>query len=216
MPILFLYFEWLAFLCSILLLWKGVDKFYKWFFVFCTFVLIIEYIALWIIFGLHMKSNHILYNIAIPIFCVFLMSAIKHFLLLATNRKIANLFILLFCLFWIFDIIFLQGYTKFASYGYILGCTFIVCLCVLYFIELINKSNVIQIKSEPSFFIVSGFFFYSFLNAFVYTLHAYFAYRKESFDEYRNVFKITMDISNVVLYLLLSVAFIIIWSQRKL
>ncbi len=216
MPVLYLYFEGLAFFCSILLLSKNIEKFYKLFFAYCSAVLVAEYIAKWMILDLHLKSNHIVYAVAVPLFLGFYLIALRHFLITPVNKKISNLFLILFYLFWLLDISVLQDFKKFPSYTLIFGCVLSSVSCVLYFIELINKNSIISIKKEPSFFIVSGLFFYSILTALVFTLTAYFAYQQIAFDQYRRVTIITLDVSNVVLYLLLSIAFIIKWNQRKL
>ena len=217
MPIFYLVAEWIAFITSLLLFFKNTGKFYKWFILYCATVLIVEHSGRWIILSLHLATNHVLYNFAILFFVSFYFFSLHHFLYSSQNKRIVIICGSLFISFWLINIIFIQGYNRFDSYSFIIGYTLLAICCVLYYIEMMKKNSIILFNKESAFFIVSGYFIYSFLNALILTLHEYFAY----FDTpvtvvYRKAFNTITDISNVALYLLLSIAFIIKWTSRKL
>ena len=217
MPIFFLIAEWIAFLCSLLLFSKNTGKFYKWFIAYCATVLIVEHTGRWIILTLHLTTNHVLYNFASILWTLFYFFSIHHFLASKQNKKIVTGCSILFLLFWLINIIFIQGFNHFDSYSFIIGFILIALCCVLYYIEMMKKNTIILFKKEPAFFIVSGYFIFSFLTALIYTLHEYFAYFNTPVTtEYRTAFNTMTDISNVALYLLLSIAFIIKWISTRL
>lgn len=207
--------EWIAFLCSFLLLAKGVPKKYWWFFAYCVFVFCIEYTSLWLLRSGKL-SNHIVFNFAELLFDNFYLLSIRLFLVHKKNRQIVLAFSVAISIFWLVNVTFIQGINKLNTYTNIFGGILIIITCIIYYLELLTKESIVLLQEEPSFFIVSGYFIFSVLLSLIYTLHEYFAYRKTPVSFYRQAFNYTMQISNFALYLLLSVSFILLWTKRKL
>ena len=207
--------EWIAFLCSLLLLAKGVPKLYRWFFAYCVFVLCVEYGALLMLhFG--KSSNHIIFNFAEVIFDNFYLLTIRQFLAGKKNKQIILAFCVAINIFWLVNLAFIQGINKSNEYTTIFSGVLIIVSCIIYYLDLLNKDSIVFLQEEPSFYIVSGYFIFSALTSLIYTIHEYFAYRKTPVAFYRKAVVTTMEISNVALYLLLSISFIILWKKRKL
>lgn len=213
MPILYLIAEGIAFITS-LLLWKS-DKFYRSFIAFTFCVFTVEIIGRVLVIHQKGSSNHILYNFFNLFYYNFCLLSVYTLLKTKRYKKIVLLFVVLFSLFWALNLALLQKFDIFNSYSFILSCIFLCFSCLFYFIEIIKADFIIKIIKEPIFFIVSGFLFFSFLTAVIYTLHEYFAYKNSSKDLYRQVFNLTMEVGNVVLYLLLGIAFVIQWKKQK-
>ena len=102
MPIFFLIAEWIAFLCSLLLLAKGVSKQYWWFVAYCAFVLFIEYTSLWLIHSGKL-SNHVLFNFVELLYDNFYLLTIRLFLLHKKNRKVLLTFSVAISIFWLLN-----------------------------------------------------------------------------------------------------------------
>ena len=215
MPILYLIAEWIAFLCSLLLFAKGVKKQYRWFILYCFFVICIEYTSRWMVITGKL-SNHVLYNFAGLVYDIFYLLSIRYLLENPRNKKTATAFCFLLMLAWVLNICFIQGVYNFNSYTSIFAYLLVTICCILYYVELITKNTIVLLEKEHSFYIVSGYFIFSLLTSLIYSLHEFFAYKKTPVALYRKVFNNTVEISNIALYLLLSVSFIIIWRKRKL
>ena len=136
MPPLYLIAECIAFLCSILLLTKGVKKEYKIFFFYTLCVMIIEYFGLWIATVLKVP-NHILYTFACFFFSSFYYFTIRDFFNVQKHKRATSLFFLLFIFFYIINILFFQRLTEFNSYSFIFGYILLVISCTLFYIEFI-------------------------------------------------------------------------------
>jgi len=206
--------EWIAFLCSILLFAKGVRKEYKIFFFYTLIVVIVEYFGRRMAIGLRIP-NHLLFTFACFAFSCFYLFTIRSFLTSQSHRKLAGLFIKVFVLLYFLNIFFIQRLTEFNSYSFIFAYILLAICCTFFYIEFINKEVITPFWKEPHFFIVSGYFIYGILTALIYTLHRYFAYLKIEDTNYRAAFVKTIDIANTFLYVLLAVAFTIIWKQRR-
>lgn len=215
MPKFFLIAEWMAFLCSLLLLVKGVPKQYWWFVAYCTFVLCVEYTSLWLL-QLGKSSNHLVFNFAELLYDNFYILTIRQFLVTKKNRKALLIFSIIISILWLLNLAFFQGLNKLNTYTSIFSGVLIIIGCIIYYLELLSKETIVLLQEEPSFYIISGYFIFSVLLSLIYTLHEYFAYRKITVTFYRQAFNNTVEISNVALYLLLSVSFILLWRKRKL
>lgn len=58
------------------------------------------------------------------------------------------------------NILFIQGIDTFHTITYSLGCFMIVAISIFYFLELFQVPRSVDLKKEPSFWIVSGLLFY--------------------------------------------------------
>jgi hypothetical protein len=207
--------EWTAFLCSTLLFARGVKREYRLFFFYTLLVVIVESIGIWLAEGLKIP-NHLLFTFACFIFSCFYFFTMRRLFITDTGKKRKTLLLsLLFILFYLVNILFIQRLAEFNSYSFILGYTLLAITCTFFYIEFINKEGNTTVWGTPDFFIVTGYFIYSSLTAILYTIHRYFAYLKVPNSYYRNVFHTINEIANVCLYLLLSTAFILIWNKRR-
>jgi nitrate reductase NapE component len=206
--------EWTAFLCSILLFAKGVKKEYRIFFFYTLMVVVVESAGRWLAEELKIP-NHRLFTFACFFFSCFYFFTTYRFVNNGRRKRIISLLFLTFLLFYLLNILFVQRLTEFNSYSFIAGYTLLTVACTFYYIEFINREGRITVFTEPDFFIISGYFIYSTLTAILYTIHRYFAYLNVPNSYYRNVFGTINETANVCLYLLLAIAFIIIWKKRK-
>jgi hypothetical protein len=206
--------EWLAFLCSSLLFAKGVKKEYRIFFFYTLVVVLVEYFGNWMASNLK-TPNHLLFTFACFFFSCFYFFSIRHFLVSQKRRKVIMLFFLVFVLIYIVNLTYFQRFIEFNSYSFIVGYTFLAISCTFFYMEFINREAITPLWGEPNFFIVTGYFIYSVLTAILYTIHRYFAYLKIPDLNYRSIFQQINNIANVSLYILLSIAFIILWKKRK-
>ncbi|RPD42776.1 hypothetical protein [Chitinophaga barathri] len=203
----------MAFLCSILLFAKGVGNGYRLFFLYTLFVIIIEFTGRWMAEA--KIPNHRLFTFACFVFTCFYLYTVRSFLADVRRRRAVLLLLGLFVAVYIVNLSFFQGLTAFNSYSFIIGYTLLAIACTIYYIEFIQQEVITPVWEEPDFFIVTGYFIYGAITAILYTLHRYFAYMQIPDVEYRSLFRKTSDIANVSLYLLLAVAFVIIWKKRK-
>jgi hypothetical protein len=205
--------EWTAFLCSILLFAKGVEKGYRVFFFYTLVVIITEFAGRWMMETT--KHNHRLFTFACFAFTCFYFLTLRSLLKDARRRKLVTILLGLFITIYTINLFFIQQLKEFNSYSFIAGYTMLSIAATIYYMEFIQQETITPIWKEPNFFIVTGYFIYGTLTAILYTLHRYFAYLKIPDTNYRNLFTTTSNITNVSLYLLLAVAFVIIWKRRK-
>ena len=205
--------ESIAFLCSILLFAKGVEKGYRVFFFYTLAVILTEFAGRWLTETT--QHNHRLFTFACFAFTCFYFLTLHSFLKETRRRKLVTILLGLFIAIYIINLFFIQQLKEFNSYSFIAGYTMLSIAATIYYMEFIQQETITPIWEEPNFFIVTGYFIYGTLTAILYTLHRYFAYMKIPNANYRNLFTTTSDITNVSLYLLLAVAFVIIWKRRK-
>lgn len=109
------------------------------------------------VFQSKLLNNHWLYHvnslITIIIFTLYFLTSLN-------NKKIIFSGLLVFLIFWLVNIVWLQHYHTFNSYSYSLGAFLIVLLSLLNFRELIIQIPVQRILSLKSFWILSGLLTY--------------------------------------------------------
>jgi hypothetical protein len=74
-------------------------------------------------------------------------------------RSIIVYIILIFSLLTFFNLFFIQKKVGFNAINFTVGCVIIVSLCIYYFFELFQKTEVQSLSKLPSFWIVSGLLF---------------------------------------------------------
>ncbi len=102
------------------------------------------------------KSNHWIYNIYSPIECVFycllLLEQIK-------NKRFRKLFIcgiIAYCLFTLYNLSFLQGFSIFNSYTYVAEAILVVGMCFYFFLHVAKNENEHSLVRDPVFWITSA------------------------------------------------------------
>ena len=84
------------------------------------------------------------------------------FLLTNTYRKrILNILLIIFIVFWIYDIFLLEGFQQiFMSYSFLLGTFLLIIAVVFYFIEMLKRNVVLNITRSPYFWVSFGVLVY--------------------------------------------------------
>lgn len=106
------------------------------------------------------KSNHFIINIYLPVsfsfyfFIFFKTFETKKFKIITYT---AFILYLLFC---VYDIMFIEGFYYFNTYSYCLGCILIVMCCLLYFMRLFTSDMLMNYFTTPMFWITTGLLFF--------------------------------------------------------
>ncbi len=115
-------------------------------------------------------NNHLLYHLncllSEIIFTVYFLMALEY-------KKIVRFGFLVFVIFWIANIFWIQPYYKFNSYSYSLGAFLIVLYSLLSFLQLIRKMPVQKILSLKEFWILTGLLTYFGSCFFIFTSYNY-------------------------------------------
>jgi hypothetical protein len=205
--------ECIAFLFSLLLLNKKIPPVYRLGTFYCFSVLVVESCGYYL--SEKFKTNHVLFNWANAVWLLFYLAVIRYFINLPQLKKQIPILMAAAAAIWVLNMCLGQGPHKYNSYTSIVGYLLVAYSCMLFYFEFLKRKAVIKLKLEPSFFIVSGLFFFSFLFSFILTIHSYFAYQKLAFNAYKLAFTATLQIANVGFYLLLATGFYLVWRQRN-
>lgn len=150
----------LASLLAVTIYYKRLQpKWLQLFFYFLLFTLAIETVAA-LYSQRYQKSNHFILNIYLLInFCFYLLIFMKAF-----EKRSLKIFaratLLLFVLFYLADIIFIEGFYYFNVYSFCIGSVFIVLCCLLYFMGLLTSDKLVNYFTIPMFWISTGLLFF--------------------------------------------------------
>ena len=204
-----IYFELAALLISIVY-WKRLSV-SKFFFLplFLIFILLIELYGRYLRLELR-QPNAWLYNISVPVeflfygFIFYNHYARKPFLL------IAKYFLVLFAVFSLGNILFVQGFYKFNTNILKLGSFFMILLSCLYFTELLSKEEPVNFFREPMVWLTAGVFLFN-TGEFFYSLFSDYLI-KNHLDRPRRIFA---DINNKLIWVLYTCIIISILCTEK-
>jgi len=153
-----LYFEFLAFLTSLLLLKRPETPFYlKLFPGFLLITISIELLSIYLF--THGLFTYKAYNFFTAFEFCFYLFIFSKIIMNPRVRRIITYSIILYLVLALINILFYQKNT-FHSITYSLGCLLIVACAVYYFLELFQSPTSIKLSKEPSFWISSGLLFY--------------------------------------------------------
>ncbi|TKK70320.1 hypothetical protein FC093_06130 [Ilyomonas limi] len=217
-PLLTPYFiaECIAFLCSLLLFTKNVDKYFRVFTLYCFLVIVNETLSTLLIQDWHYSSNHVLNNFAILVFFLFYLFSCYKALLSVTKRKFINGLMVLFLCSWLIEV-YINSIYVLVDYTLIFGCILVAVAALLYMIQLLSSLEVVHPLRQMFFYVASSYLLYTIPLGIIFVLHKYFAYIRTPVEkDFRYFFSIIMNVSNLLMYLLLSISFIIAWQQQKL
>lgn len=144
------------------------------------------------------KSNHFIINIYLPVSFVF------YFLLFRINLKtkklktFINIIILIYLLFCLLDIVFIEGLYFFNIYSFCLGSILIVLCCLLYFTHLFTENMLINYFRLPMFWIATGLMFFYVGNLVQISLLRYII--TNNLDPGGHIYQVIMVTLNLVLY----------------
>ena len=132
----------------------------KYVFYFLMYVALNEFLAsvFYPVFGL---PAYALYNVYVMLnFCFFI--AWYHSLLeSASRRRVLKFFFFAFLIFWTFESIYLQNFTREeVTHSFTLGVLFLIVAVGFYFKEMLTREVVLHITQSPYFWISFGILVY--------------------------------------------------------
>ena len=77
------------------------------------------------------------------------------------RKRIVNIFLIIFIVFWIYDVFLLEGFQQiFTRYSFSLGTFLLIIAVVFYFIEMLKRNVVLNITRSPYFWVSFGILVY--------------------------------------------------------
>ena len=196
-------FLFIALLFSI---WGVSGKTYKsdlrFFPVFLLIMLAVELTAVYL--SNQNRHNTFIYNLEAVFEFGFYLFFLQRVNSRYTNTKPLNFLIPAFLGLYLVNIFYFQGREVFNTYTFILGCVFVIVLCIQYFILIVKVSPKFIYWREPIFWIVLGLLFYHSMMLPFFGIINYFETRP-------NISQILLFIPlvyNSILYLMFIMAFI--------
>jgi len=200
-----IYFELAALLCSILLWQRLRSSFFRFFIYYLVFIVVIELTGRYIRKVLH-QPNVWLYNLSIPLEYLFYAFVFWKGFKIAAFRILAGWFIILFCIYTVFNLCFINGISTFASNNVTMGSFFMILFSLLFFYDLYINTETETVWKTPMFWIAAGVLLFN-AGEFTYNLFSPFLITKG----YDNTARMFSSINNKliwVLYSFLIVAFL--------
>jgi hypothetical protein len=199
--------------CSIIGIvnWLRASELYlKLFSVFLLVDFLIESVAWWL--SSRGKSNILLYSVFNVFTLNFYLFVLYHIVRRPRSKKGVKYVMLFFTLFAIGNFIFYQGLNQYHSLTYSIGSLCIVAVSAYYFLELFQYPYSVNLMREPGFWISSGLiFFFSCGFPFFGSINIMNALPKILL----NNLEILLNILNILLYTLFSIAFLCRKNIRK-
>ncbi len=159
---------------------------------FLGITLITEICANFLLNVFHLKSNFPVYNIFMLIEYPLLAYYFKLIISSKTTKKIINLFLCLFPIFWFLTTAYIFGLNGWNSYVIMSGDLFIICISARYLYELFTSDNLIDFKRFPEFWIAAALIFYSCCELPITGILNYLAYHNTSLNNILQVLNIIM------------------------
>lgn len=199
----FLYFIIISYLASLTSFKKYSPRYLRYLSFFLLIVIIVE------ILGGYLKKikvdNNVLYNIYTIAETLFYSYLLNIFLNNKIIARVTLLFLPVFVLFCIANILFIQGPHEMNTYSIIIESVFLVYLIINYFRKLLLSEESIDLFREPSFWICWGLLIYFLASmSYVGIINFLELYIKWMVDIYQTV----MTIINIFLYSLFTIAFL--------
>jgi hypothetical protein len=163
-------------------------------------------------YSLHRKNNLIFYNFYAIINFTYLIYLMRSFL---QNRKVISILTwiaIVYPIFALINVTFIQGLHTFNTYSLICGCTLAVMASISYFYERIKYPGPQSLLHDPTFWISTGILFYNTcslpLNGILNVI------ANMPFYVYKIIYPINV-VMNIILYLLFSISFVCNLIFRK-
>jgi hypothetical protein len=158
------------------------------------------------------ESNILLYSIFNVLALNFYLFILYNVLRTTMAKKVVTIVMIFFSLFAIGNFVFYQGLEEYHSLTYSVGSLCIVAVSAYYFLELFQFPRSITLMREPGFWISSGLiFFFSCGFPFFGSINIMNALPKLLL----NNLEILLNILNILLYTLFSIAFLCRNNTRK-
>lgn len=190
---------------------KGNKPFIYFFPVLLLVTFIVEYLSWKLsIQGIYNVEIYNIYSLVeFGFYLFFLQSLIKEFY----KSNTITYLIIAYLLITLINMLFIQKLDKFHTYTYMLGCLFIVTLCIFYFNLLFRFTRSNKLWRDPEFWIVIGCLF-----SFAITLPLFGI---TNFvigipEHLQNILQQIINCVNIMLYLLFTIGFLCRVNIRKL
>jgi hypothetical protein len=173
---------------------------------------IIESLAL--IYSYSFKtSNHWIYNIYTTGQIIFIAFIYSKLISNQKNSRQIRLFILIFLMLFILNVLFLQSFFKFHTISYILGCFLIFFISIQYLKQLLNEKNWQPLKKLPFFWITIGNIVFFICSMFY--MGAINFINDRHYDIYGSLINIFVYLFTSIQYILYSIAFLCNLNPKK-
>jgi len=201
-------------LCFIIALFSRVKNqrphYFNSFILYILLTITTEVIGWW--YSLHLKNNLIFYNFYAIINFTYLIYLMRSFL---QNRKVMSILTwvaVIYPIFALINVIFVQGLHTFNTYSLICGCTLVVMASISYFYERIKYPGPQSLLHDPTFWISTGILFYNTCSLPINGILNVIA--NMPFYVYKIIYPINV-VMNIILYLLFSISFVCNLIFRK-
>jgi hypothetical protein len=197
-----------------LILYKSVKKTaLKYFLPFLVLTIIVELSGLWM--NQHGIKNYLLFNVFTTVeFVFYSFLFFKHYRK-NENKLLSLLFMPLYTLAVIINLIYFQGIERFHTYTFLLGSFFIVVFCCLFFYESVLPEYIEStLTKEPFFWVCTGLLLF-YLGSVI--INALFEYLR-TFDmqfEGKKIYSTINQILNILLYTAFLISFIVCRNNNK-
>lgn len=161
------------------------------------------------------KSNHFIINSYLLVnFCFYLFIFIKSFEK-RSFKKFGFIALAIFILFYMVDIIFIEGFYSFNVYTFCLGSILIVLCCLLYFSILFTSEKLINYFASPVFWIATGLLFFYVGNLVQMSLLNYII--NNHLDPGGRIYEVISFNLNVILYGCFTISFLCnrVWKKAR-
>jgi hypothetical protein len=191
-----IYFEIAALLASIIFWYKLRHTRLCWLMPYFIFIVSIEITGRYIRTELK-QPNAWLYNISVPV--EFLFYALIFYLHFRRQSflQIAKYFLIVFSVFAICNLFFIQGFYKFNTNILKVGSFCMIVLCCFYFVELLSSDENTYLLKDPMFWLTTGVLLFN-TGEFFYTLFSDYLI-KNHLDSTRKIFS---SINNKLIWVL--------------
>lgn len=130
----------------------------KLFPLFLLVTIAVEFVAAWVL--ARTGNNVIVFNIySIVNFCFYLF-VLKEVIVRPVMKMSIKIALFLFLGWSICNLFYIQKVDSWNSMTYSIGCLLVVALSIYYFFELFIRPAFVDLKKEPSFWIISGIMFF--------------------------------------------------------
>ena len=201
-----IYFEIAALLTSVIFWSKIKNSRLRWLLPFLLFIVMVELIGRYIRKELH-TPNAWLYNISVPVEYLFYAFLFAPFYKRKFSSIAVRLFLILFPIWCLANILFVQGFYNFNTNFLKAGSFFMILFCFLFFVELLMSEELINPFRQPVFWIACGLFLF---NAGEFTYNTFFDLMILKWESTEKLFQ---QINNNLIFVLYSSIIIAIISS---
>ena len=202
-------------LLAVIIFYKKLQpKWLRLFFYLLVFTLAVDVGA--VLYSYYFKkSNHFIINIYLPVnFSFYFLIFSKAFETKKLKKIIYTTFII-YLLFALYDIIFIEGFYYFNTYSYCLGGILIVICCLLYFMWLFTSDRLMNYFTLPMFWISTGLLFFYVGSLVLMSLMGYII--ENHLDPHGHIYQFISVTLNVLLYGAFTISFLCnqVWKKPR-